>query len=195
VERGQATRKTSAVTTTFVALLRGVNVGGANRLTMATLQAAFADAGGRQVETLLQSGNVVFDAPASAGEAIAARARATLTRDLRIDAPIVLRDGDDWLRLVAGNPFLAAGADSDMLHAACLSVAPSAERIARLELDRSPPDAFAVVGAEVYLSLPNGVARSKLSNAWLDARLGVVSTMRNWRTVTKLATMVEARRR
>ena len=50
-------------------------------------------------------------------------------------------------------------------------------------------------GAEVYLMLPNGVGRSKLSNAWLDARLGVVSTMRNWRTVTKLAAMVEARRR
>ena len=104
----------------------------------------------------------------------------------------MLRDGDSWLRLVAGNPFLAAGADSDMLHAACLSAAPSAERVARLEPDRSPPDAFVVVGADVYLSLPNGVARSKLTNAWLDARLGVVSTMRNWRTVTKLAAMVEA---
>ena len=60
---------------------------------------------------------------------------------------------------------------------------------------QGPPDAFVVVGAEVYLRLPNGVARSKMSNAWLDARLGVVSTMRNWRTVTKLAAMVEARRR
>jgi uncharacterized protein (DUF1697 family) len=194
VERGQATRKTGAVATTFVALLRGVNVGGANRLPMATLQAAFADAGGVKVETLLQSGNVVFDAPANAGEAIAARARAALTRALGAEATIVLRDGDAWLKLVADNPFLAAGVDSDILHAACLSVAPSADRVARLERDRSPPDAFAVVGAEVYLSLPNGVARSKLTNAWLDARLGVVSTMRNWRTVTKLAAMVEARR-
>jgi uncharacterized protein (DUF1697 family) len=195
VERSQAARKKSALTTTFVALLRGVNVGSANRLAMAALQAAFADAGGGNVETLLQSGNVVFDAPANAGAAIAARVRASLTRILDIDAPIALRDGEGWLRLVAGNPFLAADVEPDMLHAACLSAAPSAERIARLETDRSPPDAFVVVGAEVYLSLPNGVARSKLSNAWLDARLGVVSTMRNWRTVTKLAAMVEARRR
>jgi uncharacterized protein (DUF1697 family) len=193
VERSQAARKTGALTTTYVALLRGVNVGGANRLTMAALQGAFADAGGHAVETLLQSGNVVFAAPVHAGEAVAARARALLARALGVDAPIVLRDGESWLRLVAGNPFLAAGADA--LHAACLSAAPSAERIARLELDRSPPDAFAVVGAEAYLMLPNGVGRSKLSNAWLDARLGVVSTMRNWRTVTKLAAMVEARRR
>lgn len=97
MERSQAARKTSALTTTFVALLRGVNVGGANRLTMAALQAAFADAGGRKVETLLQSGNVVFEAAAGAGEAVAARARASLTRALDIDAPIVLRDGDGWL--------------------------------------------------------------------------------------------------
>ena len=195
MERSQAARKRGAVATTFVALQRGVNVGAAKRLAMAALQAAFEEAGGGEVETLLQSGNVVFDAPADEGEAIAARARASLARDLDIDAPIVLRDGESWLRLVAGNPFLAGGADPNMLHAACLSAAPSAERIARLEPDRSPPDAFVVVGADVYLSLPNGVARSKLSNAWLDARLGLVSTMRNWRTVTKLAAMVEARRR
>lgn len=195
MERSQAARKKGAVATTFVALLRGVNVGAANRLAMAALQAAFENAGGGKVETLLQSGNVVFDASADEGEAIAARARASLARAADIDATIVLRDGDGWLRLAAGNPFLAAGADADALHAACLSAAPSAERLARLEPDRSPPDAFVVVGADAYLSLPNGVARSKLSNAWLDARLGVVSTIRNWRTVTKLAAMVETRRR
>ena len=126
MERGQAARKTGAVTTTFIALLRGVNVGAANRLAMAALRAAFADAGGREVETLLQSGNVVFDAPADAGEAIAARARASLVRLADLDAPIVLRDGQGWMRLVAGNPFLAAGDDPDMLHAACLSAAPPA---------------------------------------------------------------------
>ena len=195
MERSQTARKTSALATTFVALLRGVNVGPAKRLAMAALQAAFENAGGGRVETLLQSGNVVFDAPADEGEAIAARARASLACAANIDASIVLRDGDAWRRLVARNPFLAAGADPDALHAACLSAAPSAERLARLEPDRSPPDAFVVVGADVYLKLPNGVARSRMTNAWFDARLGVVSTMRNWRTVTKLAAMVEARRR
>ncbi len=69
MERSQAARKKSAVTTTFVALLRGVNVGPANRLTMAALRAAFEGAGGGKVETLLQSGNVVFDAPVDEGEA------------------------------------------------------------------------------------------------------------------------------
>jgi uncharacterized protein (DUF1697 family) len=195
VERSQTAREVSALTKTFVALLRGVNVGAARRLTSAALQAAFVEAGGRKVETLLQSGNVVFEASAKAGREIAARARASIARAASVDAAIVLRDGDEWRKLVAGNPFLAAGADPEGLHAACLSASPSAERLATLEPDRSPPDAFVVVGADAYLSLPNGVARSKLTNAWFDARLGLVSTMRNWRTITKLAAMVEARRR
>ena len=196
MERSQTARKKSAVATSFVALLRGFNVGAANWLAMAALQAAFEGAGGRKVETMLQSGNVVFAAPGDEGEAIAARACALLARAAGVDAFIVPRDGESWRRLVASNPFLAAGADPDALHAACLSAMPSAERFARLEPDRSPPDTFVVVvGADVYLSLPNGVARSKLTNSWFDARLGTVSTMRNWRTVMKLAALVEARRR
>jgi len=77
VERSQTAREVSALTKTFVALLRGVNVGAARRLTSAALQAAFVEAGGCKVETLLQSGNVVFEAPAKAGREIAARARAS----------------------------------------------------------------------------------------------------------------------
>jgi uncharacterized protein (DUF1697 family) len=80
------------------------------------------------------------------------------------------------------------------LHASCLSAAPSALALAQLDPKRSPPDEFVVVGSEIYLRLPNGVARSKLTNAWFDSRLGVVSTMRNWRTVMRLAAMIEARR-
>lgn len=182
------------MTATFVALLRGVNVGGANRLTMAALRAAFESAGGREVETLMQSGNVVFSAPADQGEAIVGRVRAAVARDLAIESPIVLRDADSWRRLVAGNPFLADGANPEVQHAICLSTPPGAEAVARIESSRAQHEAFAMVGANVYLKLSNGVARSKLANVWLDARIGVVATMRNWRTVTKLAALIDARR-
>jgi hypothetical protein len=65
---------------------------------------------------------------------------------------------------------------------------------AALDPGRSPPDEFVVADAEIYLRLPNGVARSKLTNAWFDSRLGVVSTTRNWRTVARLAALIDARR-
>jgi uncharacterized protein (DUF1697 family) len=180
------------MTTAFVALLRGVNVGGACRLPMAALQDAFARAGAARVETLIQSGNVVCEA--CEGEAIADRAQREIQRAFGFSAPIVVRDADRWRALIAGNPFLARGADPDHLHLGCLSAAPSAAALAQLDPRRSRPDEFVVVGSEIYLRLPNGVARSKLTNAWLDSRLGVVSTTRNWRTVTRLVAMIDARR-
>ena len=113
---------------------------------------------------LLRGGNAVFDAPVGPGK----RSRRALpNRALGFDPPIVPRDGERGLGLVAANPFLAAGADADTLHAACLTAAPSVERVARLEPNRSPPDAFTAVGADVYPMPPNGVGRSKLSDAWL----------------------------
>jgi uncharacterized protein (DUF1697 family) len=173
--------------TAFVALLRGVNVGGANRLPMPALKELFALAGASRIETLIQSGNVIFQADQSQGADIAETVRRQIQRRFGFDSPIVLRDASQWRALIAGNPFLTAGIHPEQLHVACLSSAPDASALARLDPQRSAPDAFAVVGADIYLHLPNGVARTKLSNSWFDAKLGVASTLRNWRTATRLA--------
>jgi uncharacterized protein (DUF1697 family) len=69
--------------------------------------------------------------------------------------------------------------------------APAKAKIAALDPDRSPPDTFVVKGREIYLSCPNGVGRSKLTNAWFDTKLATISTSRNWRTVLKLAAMCD----
>ncbi len=182
------------MTAAFVALLRGVNVGAANRLPMAALAGVFARAGADRVETFIHSGNVVFDAETGEGEAIAARAEREIERAFGFRAPIVVRGADRWRALIAANPFLARGAGPDHLHLGCFSAAPSVAALAQLDPSPSPPDEFVVAGAEIYLRLPLGAARSKLTNAWLDSRLGVTSTTRNWRTVTRLAAMIEARR-
>jgi len=195
VGRGQTARKERALDATFVALLRGVNVGPANRLPMTALAAAYCRAGATQVETLIQSGNVVYKAPHDAGEAIAANAQADIERDFGIAALAIVREGKRWGALIAANPFIAARAEAEQLHLACLAHTPSAEAIAALDANRSLPDAFVILGGEIYLHLPNGAARSKLTNAWFDARLATTSTMRNWRTVLRLAEMVAARGR
>jgi uncharacterized protein (DUF1697 family) len=72
-----------------------------------------------------------------------------------------------------------------------LADAPARAAVAGLDSRRSPPDEFAVVGREIYLRLPHGVARTKLTNAWFDSRLATTSTMRNWRTVLKLVELAE----
>ena len=176
--------------TRFVALLRGINVGGANRLPMQFLHAAFVAAGAARVATFIQSGNVVFDAPAGAAEAIGEHVAQTVAKSFGFAAPIVMRDAPRWRALIAANPFLARGEDCSRLHVAVLSAPPAPERLVRLDPNRSPPDAYAVGEACLYLHLPNGVARSRMTNAWLDSNLGVVATLRNWATVTRLADML-----
>ena len=94
---------------------------------------------------------------------------------------------------VAGrNPFLRSGHEHDpaTLHVAFLSKRPNAAAITTLDPDRSPPDAFAVDGREVYLSYPNGSGRSRLTLDYLERRLAVEGTARNWRTVQRLAALV-----
>src|SRR4029079_14206684 len=82
------------------------------------------------------------------------------------------------------NPFLRKGAETDRLHVAFLANVPASAQ--GLDPGRSPPDEFVVQGREIFLDLPNGVARSKLTNAYFDTKLGTISPVRNWRTVLTL---------
>jgi len=179
--------------TAYVALLRGVNVGGARGLPMIALRALFETAGALGVETLIQSGNVVFDSDENRGAGVVAAVGAAISREFGFDAPIVLRSAGQWRMLIDGNPYLQRGVDPKTLHAACLSELPDPDRAARLDPHRSAPDEFELRGETVYLNLPNGVARSKLTNAWFDSTLGVVCTMRNWATVMRLGRLLERR--
>jgi uncharacterized protein (DUF1697 family) len=160
---------------------------------MAALKAIFEAAGAARVETLIQSGNVIFEAREDAAVSIGSEVGAAIFRKFGFGAPIVLRTASQWRSLIAENPFVARGEDPKLLHALCLSAAPSEGRLAKLDPARSPPDSFAARGDTIYLHLPNGVARTKLTNAWFDSTLGVVSTMRNWPTVLKLAALLEQR--
>ena len=176
----------------YVALLRGINVGGKNRLPMSDLVARVEEVGGSDVRTYIQSGNVAF----MASRAAARRFPASLSRAIAaahgLQVPVVLRSADELRDAASGNPFLTEGVDPKTLHLAFLAELPSVARVDALDPQRSVGDSFVVRGREVYLHLPGGVAKTKLSNAWLDAQLGTVSTVRNWRTVGKLLELVDS---
>lgn len=174
------------MTTTHIALLRGINVGGNNRLSMTALGAAFADAGCTDVSTYIQSGNVVFTAAPRSIKQLPRLVPELIAKRHGITTPVVLRTAAELAAAIDNNPFLQAGADPATLHIGFLSDIPTPERIAALDPHRSPGDTFHLRGRDLYLHLPNGVARSKLTNAYLDATLGTTSTLRNWRTVLKL---------
>ena len=169
-----------------VALLRGINLGGRNRLPMQDLAAMFTDAGCGSATTYIQSGNVVFEGSPALARGIPALIEKAIENRWGYRVPVVTRTGGELHKIVRGNPFLRAGAEAGTLHVAFLSDSPAAARVKTLDPDRSPPDAFAVRGREIYLHCPNGYGRTKLTNGYFDSKLATTSTVRNWRTVVKL---------
>jgi uncharacterized protein (DUF1697 family) len=179
--------------TAYVAFLRAVNVGGRNKVPMARLRDALADAGLEEVATVLQSGNVVFRSRKSAA-AVAKAVAGAIEEAFALNIGVVIRSAAELAAVAANNPFLDGGDDDrdpKSLHVAVLSARPTAAAVAKLDPRRSPPDAFVVHGREVYLSYPNGSGRSKLTLDYLEKTLGVPGTARNWRTVQRLATLLE----
>ncbi len=172
--------------TTYVALLRGVNLGAHNKVPMAALRSLVESLGHDDVQTYIQSGNVVFRSAAKRGE-LADDLETAIAGEFGVKTAVVLRTEQELGTTLAGNPFVAGGADEKALHVVFLGSAPTRASAKNLDPDRSPPDEFAVVGAEVFLHSPNGFGRSKLSVDWFERILGRPATIRNWRTVTKLA--------
>ena len=174
----------------FAAFLRGVNVGGKNKLPMKDLVALFEKAGATDVRTYVQSGNVVFDAPARAAGGLAASITQLVATKFGHAPVVILRTKDELEAAIEANPFLARNPDLGRLHVMFLADEPAAERAASLDPNRSPGDEYALAGRDIYLYLPGGVATSKLTNAYFDAKLKTVSTGRNWRTVTSVSEMM-----
>lgn len=168
----------------YVALLRGINVGGKNKLPMKDLAAMFRKAGCTDVETFIQSGNVLFNAPAKVAKQITSVIPAEIEKRFGHRPPFVMRTAAQLSAAIAGNPF--AQLDEDLLYVMFLARTPDAERVGGLDAARSAPDEFAVRGAEIYLVLRTGAAKTKLTNAYFDKALATVSTVRNWRTVTAI---------
>lgn len=175
-----------------VALLRGINVGGRNRLPMTDLATLFREAGAEEVRTFIQSGNVVFRADASRAARLGAAIAKAMQADRGWSVPIVIRSAAELAAAAKGNPFLKEKVATERLHVGFLLEKPDRAQVAALDPDRSPGDRFAVRGREIFLHLPNGLARTKLTSQYLDTRLGTVVTVRNWNTVTTLLEMTRA---
>lgn len=179
-------------TGTHVALLRGINVGGKNMLPMKELVEIFAKAECTDVCTYIQSGNVVFRAPAPLLKELSALVTERIAARFGYRVPVIVRTAAQIAQVIRDNPFLKAGEPEKTLYVYFLADKPSALAVKNLDPDRSPPDRFCVCNREIYLHLPNGMGRSKLTNAYFDTKLSTASTARNWATVLKLAAMTGA---
>jgi uncharacterized protein (DUF1697 family) len=171
---------------THVALLRGINVGGKNRLAMADLVALCEAVGCRDVATYIQSGNVAFQASATLAKQLPGKLSAAIAKKHKLEVPVIVRSADQLAAVVASNPYLRAKHPIEQLHVVFLADTPSPAAARALDPKRSPPDEFVVHGGELYLRCPAGVGNSKLTNAYFDAKLVTTSTARNWKTVLAL---------
>jgi len=178
---------------THIALLRGINVGGKNRLPMKDLAALFERVGCRDVQTYIQSGNVIFQASATLARRIPTIISDEIQHTFRITVPVITRTARQWAQIVRRNPFQTDGVNPESLHVGFLRDRPTRRAVASLDPDRSPPDRFRVIGSEIYFCFPNGLARTRLTAAYFDSRLKTVCTVRNWNTMVKIAELLRGR--
>jgi uncharacterized protein (DUF1697 family) len=170
----------------YVALLRGVNVGGSSKLSMTDLRELLASLGHADVKTHLQSGNALFTSERNEPSELAQEMEDRLTRDLGLETKVLIRTPEELAAVVEGNPFPGAVATPTRLHVSFLSAQPDGKQVAAIDPRQFEPDQFRVGDRAVYLWLPDGAYATKLSNAFWERRLGVIATTRNWNTVTKL---------
>lgn len=170
----------------WVGLLRGINVGGKRKVPMAELREAAESVGLSNVSTYIQSGNLIFESGRSATE-ISADLRSVIRARFEIDVPVVLRTSDAFGAIGRSHPFESDETDQRFLMVGFLDREPTQQTVAILDAANLAPDRHVVSGSEIFIDYPEGSARSKLTADLIDRKLEVICTMRNWRTVQKLA--------
>lgn len=173
----------------YAALLRGVNVGGHNRLSGECLRGVAEAVGLERVRTYLQSGNVVFAAAGAAPETLAQALEARVGEALGLRVRVFVRTAHDVASIVAANPFLEAAGDGRQLHVTFLAREPAPERLAELPTGWGA-DVLRAHGREVYLFCPGGYGETRFNGRSLERVLGVETTTRNWNTVRALEAML-----
>lgn len=183
----------------FIALLRGINVGGNTMIKMTELKAAFEECGFENVVTYINSGNIAFDCKSprvrkgepfnSAEEKLTRKIEDTIDKRFGRHIPVMIREQVAISAILANNPFEGQFESQKEMHVLFLKEEMSEDKQQQLLEAATPPESFAIIGREIYAHLPMGVADSLLGKSFIEKKLKVAVTGRNWRTVEKLATL------
>ena len=170
-----------------IALLRGINVSGKNKIRMAELKALFEGLGCESVITYLQSGNVVYDPP----KILSAKSiELAIQNQMGLQVPVLTITADTLTRISKNNPFLNEN-DAEPAHCyvTFLWKTPSQASVAALELPNNETGRYSISNNGIYVHCPNGYGRTKIHNVFFEKKLGVLATTRNWKTVNALLAM------
>jgi uncharacterized protein (DUF1697 family) len=176
--------------TTYIALLRGINIAGHNLVAMADLRAMLTRLGFTEPRTLLQSGNVVFQSRLSSAPGIEQTLEEEAKKRLSIETPFFVRTAEEWESIVERNPFkTAAKKDPGRLVVVCFKEAPAPNAVKELQRAIEGPETFRADGRHAYITYPDGQGKSLLTMNLIDSKLRTKGTARNWNTVLKLANL------
>jgi uncharacterized protein (DUF1697 family) len=176
-----------------VSMLRGVNVGGHNKVAMEALRSLYASLGLLDAQTYVQSGNVVFRTKDTNLASLATRIESAIERSFGFRPSVILRTTSELRAALAANPFASrSGIEPSKLLVTFLAGSPSAEARLKALGIKADPEELHIVGRELFIYFPNGMARPKLSMASVERALKIPGTGRNWNTVTKLLAMAES---
>ena len=175
---------------TYIALLRGINVGGKSILPMKELVSLLEDLGAQNVKTYIQSGNAVFQSEETNASLLSSEISAAIKKRHGLEPRVLLLESGEMEKVIESNPFREAESEPKTLHVFFLASVPKDPDLDALESFKSDDERFALTGGALYLHAPDGIGRSKLA-ANAEKLLGVPVTARNWRTVCKVMAMAE----
>lgn len=176
----------------YIAILRGINVGTGRKVPMADLRKLCESLGLQQVQSYIQSGNLVFELsnPEPIPE-LEARLQKAFSEAFGFEIPVLIRTSEEWTNSIAKNPFLKEeNVDIDRLHLTFLKELPKSEMLEKIKGFQFLPDRYEIIGKNVFVFCAAGYGTSKLTNPFFESKLKVQATTRNWNTVMKLNEMV-----
>lgn len=176
-----------------IALLRAVNIAGHNMVRMADLRDFFGALGMKNAQTLLQSGNVVFDGGRRSPASLESLFEREAAKRIALKVGFFVRKAAEWKEVIAGNPFPdAAESDPSRLAVLCMKRAPDRTHVSNLRKAIKGHERIEVNGRHAYIHYPDGFGRSRLTAQVIEKHLGSSGTARNWNTVLKLGALVGA---
>lgn len=172
---------------THISILRGINVSGQKKIKMADLNVLYQNLGFQDVQTYIQSGNVVFKSKDSDKSVIKNKIESKIREQYGFIAPVQILEFEELNETFLNNPFVnKRNEDTSKLHVTFLEEAPQNEFLISILNVNSASDEFFIYRKVIYLFCPNGYGRAKLNNTFFEKRLKTIATTRNWKTISKL---------
>lgn len=172
--------------TTYITLLRSINVSGHNIIKMDQLKKLMAGMGFQNIVTYIQSGNIIYQSKKTDLKKISEAIKEEIKKEFGFEVPVLTLTADILETIIHNNPFLQKELDQAFFHVTFLNANPIQEKIEELKSIDSKNDVFEIVGQTVYLCCPNGYGNTKLTNTFIESKLKVGATTRNWKTCNEL---------